>query len=206
MRKRLVRTQEELAAQLGMSTSNIRRIERSEKTTIGPKYIRKLAEISGKSLDAMLVTISVNGLSSAPSGILLGSDVPTKEIEIFHGVSAARVANHAPVVRSGVGLPAKGSREFAVVVDGDCMEPVFSHGDIVVFSVDEAEKRGIVDGKSYFIRLDGEENTFKRIFIDTENLEQLILKPYNEKYSPRIIMRSQVTLLAMAIRKLVNVP
>jgi phage repressor protein C with HTH and peptisase S24 domain len=125
------------------------------------------------------------------------------EIERFHGVSAARPEARDGVERGRVPVPASSSRRFAAVVDGDCMEPKFRDGDVVVFSVDAAEKEGIVEGRNYFLQFIDGENTFKRIFFDPDNAEQLVLRCWNAHYPHRCIRRDRIQLLARAEFRLV---
>jgi phage repressor protein C with HTH and peptisase S24 domain len=82
------------------------------------------------------------------------------------------------------------------------MEPKYRDGDVVVFSIDSAEREGVVQGKNYFVQFADGENTFKRIFLDPENRELLILRGWNEKYPARIIERANIKLLARAVYRL----
>lgn len=124
--------------------------------------------------------------------------LPVMEIERFHGVSAARPEAREGVGRGRVPVPASSSRRFAAVVDGDCMEPKFRNGDVVVFSIDAAEREGIVEGRNYFLQFIDGENTFKRIFFDPDNVEQLVLRCWNAQYPHRSIRRDRIQLLARA--------
>ncbi|HZL34698.1 MAG TPA: LexA family transcriptional regulator [Tepidisphaeraceae bacterium] len=133
-----------------------------------------------------------------PTGIGAGK-TPVVDVAHFHGVSAARVEQRTETHRGNAPAPAGPSRRFAVTVDGDCMEPRYRHGDVVLFSVEAAEREGIIDGKNYFLQFADGENTFKRVFPDPDNRELLILKCWNEKYAPRIIERSRIKLLARAV-------
>jgi transcriptional regulator with XRE-family HTH domain len=68
-RHKLVLTQEELAAKLEMSSSNLRRIERSQLTTISPKYFRRLAEIRGIAYEALAAELSPDETRKDAAGI-----------------------------------------------------------------------------------------------------------------------------------------
>jgi phage repressor protein C with HTH and peptisase S24 domain len=83
------------------------------------------------------------------------------------------------------------------------MEPRYRHGDVVIFSVDAAEREGVVDGKNYFVQLDDGENTFKRVFADPRDPDRLVLRCWNPKYPPRAVDRRTVRLLARAVYRLV---
>ena len=112
-------------------------------------------------------------------------------------------ADLSPTQRVNLPVPFGMKRPFAVTVDGDCMEPKFHDGDMVIFSLDATEREGIVEGKDYFIQLADGSNTFKRVFLDPENRDVLILRCWNEKYPERVIERAQVKLLARAIYTLI---
>jgi phage repressor protein C with HTH and peptisase S24 domain len=140
-----------------------------------------------------------------PSALELESVEPVVEIERFHGVSAARPEERTDVAGGTVPVPVgskPGARRFSVTVDGDCMEPKYRHGDVVVFSVDAAERGGIVDGKNYFIQFDDGENTFKRVYVDPAHRDRVILRCWNKSYPPRTVERRKIKLLARAVYRL----
>jgi transcriptional regulator with XRE-family HTH domain len=217
-------TQEEFAQKLDMSGANIRRLEQSEVGGMQVKNFRRLATLLNVSPDDLRRQIGVadlredhadastNGATAVlepavgsaefPSAMKAGARREVMEVAHFHGVSAARAEDRTDAHRGKAPVPAGSPRRFAVTVDGDCMEPKYRDGDVVVFSVDAAEREGIVEGKNYFIQFAGEENTFKRIFFDPENRELLILRCWNERYPPRIVERSKIKLLARAIYRL----
>ncbi|MDB5294007.1 MAG: hypothetical protein JWL69_5248 [Phycisphaerales bacterium] len=214
-------TQEEFAQRLEMSPANIRRLEQSEVGGMQVKSFRKLAALLSLSPDALRQQIGARSEGSAdggetprydpsaplhnaafPSGVQTASTRGVTEVEHFHGVSAARAEDRTAAHRGKATVPVGTARRFAVTVDGDCMEPKYHHGDVVLFSVDAAEREGIVEGKNYFLQFADGENTFKRIFLDPENRELLILRCWNEKYEPRVVERSSVKLLARATHRL----
>jgi phage repressor protein C with HTH and peptisase S24 domain len=218
-------TQEEFAQRLEMSPANIRRLEQAEVGGMQVKSFRKLAALLNLSPDALRqqigatpdkLTGEMGGMLGTggrpapadpafPSGIHIPSGRDAMEVvdvEHFHGVSAARSEDRSAARRGKAPVPAGPARRFAVTVDGDCMEPKYSHGDVVLFSVDAAEREGIVEGKNYFLQFADGENTFKRVFIDPDNHELLILRCWNEKYEPRVVERGNVKLLARATHRL----
>jgi phage repressor protein C with HTH and peptisase S24 domain len=220
LRRERYLTQDEFAQKLEMSAANVRRLEQSETGGMQVKNFRRLATLLNVSPDdlrrqigvkdeALTARIESAGALETP---VVDADFPASvkptsrrgivDVSHYHGVSAARVENRTDTNRGQAPVPAGNQRRFAVTVDGDCMEPKYRDGDVVVFSVDAAEREGIVDGKAYFIQFAGEENTFKRIFRDPENHELLILKCWNERYPPRIVERSKITLLARATHRL----
>jgi|SRR5579862_2549993 len=214
-------TQEEFARRLEMSAANIRRLEQSEASGMQPRNFRRLAALLEIAPDELRRRIGTEAVESAmkraevivPSGApLSGPTFPiaikpatrkdVAEISHYYGVSAARIEDRTDAARGTAPVPAGARRRFAVTVDGDCMEPRYRDGDVVVFSIDAAEREGIVDGKNYFVQFTEGENTFKRLFLDPENRDLVILKCWNERYEPKVVERSRIKLLARAVYRL----
>jgi transcriptional regulator with XRE-family HTH domain len=213
-------TQEEFAQKLEMSPANVRRLEQSEASGMQVKNFRRLATLLNIPPDELRARIGVRSAATRepdeppeaqavsihdptfPSALRAESPRDVAAIPHYHGVSATRPEDRPPTGRGQSLVPAGSGRQFSVTVDGDCMEPKYHDRDVVIFSVDLAEREGIVDGKNYFIQLADGENTFKRIFADPENRELLILRCWNPKYPQRVIERAQVKLLARAAFKL----
>jgi transcriptional regulator with XRE-family HTH domain len=217
LRRERYLTQDEFAQKLDMSAANVRRLEQSESSGMQFRNFRKLATLVNVSPQELRRRICVpttaqepqaargpGGLQDEqfPRGIRPDTLKEVTEVEHFHGVSAARTEQRTATGRGKSPVPGAAQRRFAVTVDGDCMEPKYRDGDSVIFSVDAAESEGIVEGRNYFIQFADGENTFKRIFLDPENHELLVLKCWNEKYPPRVVERSSIKLLARAVFKL----
>ena len=217
LRRERYLTQDEFAQRLEMSPANVRRLEQSEVGGMQVKNFRRLATLFNVSPDDLRRRIGASsepaeaGLhasvvdgpsmidSTFPASLKPDSKKDVVEISHFHGVSAAKIEHRSDAHRGRALVPAGSQRRFAVTVDGDCMEPEYRDGDVVVFSVDIAEREGIVDGKNYFVQFTDGENTFKRLFLDPENHELLILRRWNSRYSPRVVEKSRVKLLARAV-------
>ena len=210
-------TQEEFAQKLDMSPANVRRIEQSESSGMQARNFRRLATLVNVSPEELRRRIGVPVASSQPGASALGyqgedpqfprgiradSRRGVSNVDHYHGVSAARTEHRTATGRGQSPVPESAQRRFAVTVDGDCMEPRYGDGDIVIFSVDSAENEGIIEGRNYFIQFHDDQNTFKRIFLDPENHELLVLKCWNEKYPPRVVERASIKLLARAVYKL----
>ena len=206
-------TQAELAGRLGMSVAGVRRLEQIEQGGMQFRNFRRLAEVSRISLDDLRRRIGVPPTfrptrveplaSTQPTALLANSLQRVGDIRQFHGVSASRAEDRAEVSRGQVPAPVGGGRRFAAVVDGDCMEPAYRNGDVVIFSIDLAECEGVVDGRNYFIQLTDGENTFKRLFVDREYPDRLVLRCWNPKYPDRSIGRDRIHTLARAQFRLV---
>ena len=215
-------TQEEFAQHIGMSAQNVRRLEQSEVGGMQVKNFRRLADLLkvtpdelrqriGASAEAELdpagpVAGRSRGIAEAPTAIVPGSVSPVVEIERFHGVSAARPEDRTDLADGKSLAPAGAMRRFSAVVDGDCMEPKYRHGEVVIFSVDAAELEGVINGRNYFVQFDDGQNTFKRLFADPADPELLVLRCWNQRYPERAVPRSSVKLIARAIYKLVPDP
>ncbi len=209
-------TQDEFARRLEMSPANVRRLEQADVGGMQVKNFRRLAALMNLTpadlrrqigvaadlpTDEPTVEPGISGVEFPP-GLKPATRREVVEVPHFHGVSAAKVEHRTDAHRGKAAVPAGSQRRFAVTVDGDCMEPKYRDGDVVVFSVDVAEREGILDGKNYFIQLADDENTFKRVFLDPDNRELLILRPWNDRYPARVVERSRVKLLARAIYRL----
>lgn len=232
LRRERYLTQEEFAQRLEMSPANVRRLEQSPISGMQVKNFRRLAGLlniapdelrrrigapRGEARDSTERIPQARGAESTrpaapmPESTIHDAEFPagvggppreTVDITHFHGVSAARIEDRTATARGAVPAPPGPRRRFAVTVDGDCMAPRYQHGDIVVFSVDAAEREGIVEGKNYFIQFVDGENSFKRIFLDPESRDRVILRCWNERYAPRIVERNRIKLLARAVYRL----
>lgn len=217
LRRERYLTQEEFAQRLEMSAANVRRLEQSGAGGMHVRNFRKLATLLKIEPDDLRRQIgAAGGMDSAhtevppaelnparaPSALKPGTIAEAVEVAHYHGVSAARLEVRTDARRGRAVVPAGSPRRFAATIDGDCMEPRYCDGDVVVFSVDAAEREGIVEGKNYFIQFNDDENTFKRIFLDPDHREQIILRCWNERYPARTVERKSVKLLARAIYKL----
>jgi transcriptional regulator with XRE-family HTH domain len=207
-------TQEELANRLGMSTAGVRRLEQMTFGGMHMRNFRRLAELVELTCEELRSRVGVSRtfeseparqlIAGQPAALARARAEPVMDVVRFHGVSASRAENRTDVERGRVPVRAGPDRRFAVAVDGDCMEPKYRHGDEVVFSVDAAEREGIVQGRNYFIQFVDGETTFKRIFFDPIEANRLVLRCWNTKYPDRQVERSAIQLLARAEYRLVK--
>jgi transcriptional regulator with XRE-family HTH domain len=205
-------TQAELASRLGMSTAGVRRLEQLDVGGMQVRNFRRLAELARCTPEQLRQRIGVRPgwsgsrpelVAGQPAALARGPSLAVIDVERFHGVSAARTEDRAGVERGHIPVPAGAGRRFAAVVDGDCMEPKYENGDVVVFSIDAAEKEGIIEGRNYFIQFTDGQNTFKRIFFEPTDADWLILRCWNARYPDRRVERTMVQLLARAEYRLV---
>ena len=88
---------------------------------------------------------------------------------------------------------------FAARVHGDSMTPKYRAGDIVIFS----PKAAVKNGDDAFVRFDGGETTFKRVFYETDAKGDGIvrLQPRNEKYAPKVVPTEKLSGVWRAVFK-----
>ena len=94
-------------------------------------------------------------------------------------------------------------RAFTIPVDGDCQEPVWHDGDIVLFSFDAYDREGIIPGKSYYLAFIDGSTTFKRVFLDPQDRDVYLLRCWNGAKYPgeRRVPTDEVVRIARAISK-----
>jgi len=102
-----------------------------------------------------------------------------------------------------VPAPTDDADAFAMVVDGDCMEPDYLPGEIVVFSPLDVQRFGPQAGKDYAVQLQGQglnESSFKRLFLDDNDPKVFVFRCANPKYpTAERVARDRVERLARAI-------
>ena len=150
-----------------------------------------------------------NGPTSQPSSLQTLFKRPAKMVAHFSGGVAAsklveKVEDEDPEQRLPVDT--EDVRVFTVPVDGDCQEPVWKHGEVVLFSFDAYEREGIIPGKSYYLALIDGTSTFKRVFLDASDPEMYILRCWNHRRYPtqRRVRFDEVVRIARAISKQTN--
>ena len=154
--------------------------------------------------------LAVGGASAQPSAFppaIRSNELrPARRIPHFtSGVAASRRVEKLEDedVESRQLAGTEDPRAFTIPVDGDCQEPVWNNGDIVLFSFDAFEREGILPGKSYYLAFTDGSTTFKRVFVDPDDPEVYLLRCWNTKKYPaeRRVHFSEVVRLARAISK-----
>jgi repressor LexA len=110
--------------------------------------------------------------------------------------------NVVPIINDAsaglVGCPGiEDANAFAARVDGDAMMPRYREGDVVIFSPSKSAR----SGDDCFVRFDDGQTTFKRVFMETDEAGQAVmrLQPRNEKYRPQIVQAERVTGIFRAV-------
>ena len=218
LRRERYLTQEEFAQRLEMSPANVRRLEQLETGGMQVKNFRRLATLLNISPDDLrrrigaAMAIRANRLRNGDGRRLIfrwPARAFPSALEIRHPARCGRSGPFSRRFRRPHENRTDANRGRAPVPAGPAAVCRHGgrrlHGTQIprrrrrVFSVDAAESEGIIDGKNYFMQFTDGENTFKRIFLDPENRELLILRCWNERYPPTNCRRSKVKLLARAV-------
>jgi hypothetical protein len=156
-----------------------------------------------------LVRRLAGGVSSEgelPSAIRTSDMRPARMVPHFtSGVAASRRVEKLEDEDFESRQPAASEdfRAFTIPVDGDCQEPVWNNGEIVLFSFDAYDREGILPGKSYYLAFTDGSTTFKRVFLDPNDPEVYILRCWNTRKFPneRRVHFSEVVRIARAVSK-----
>jgi SOS-response transcriptional repressor LexA len=137
------------------------------------------------------------GAATLPIRNRPGQTVKFHQVPLFNSVSAARWSDRSNMdypegaADKHVAAPTPDPLGFGAVVDGDCMEPDYPNGWVAIFSPAEVEELGMIEGREYFVQLDGDgdgENTFKRLMrVDGD---ELVFRCINPRYPEEIRVRS----------------
>jgi phage repressor protein C with HTH and peptisase S24 domain len=138
-----------------------------------------------------------------------GERLMMRPVPIINGISASRFVEKTNLdyppgfADRYVPAPTDDPDAFAMVVDGDCMEPDYRRGELVIFSPLEVQRYGPQNGKDYAIQMDAQaanESSFKRLFTDKENPAIFYFRCINPKYKTNEkVQRERVIRLARAI-------
>jgi SOS-response transcriptional repressor LexA len=132
--------------------------------------------------------------------------IETKAVPVINRVSAGYPSDFTDlsypprVADEYVGCPEVNDTEaFAARVHGDSMVPKYRPGDIVIFS----PAATVREGDDCFVRFADGQTTFKRVFFETsESGESLLrLQPRNERYRPQSVEAEKVSGLYRAMFK-----
>ena len=198
--------------------AGINSIKTEEKPGNGRRHVDGDAVIALSNALNLSPTELVRRLGVAPGG---ASDSDAAELPTGLQSNLKRPARMVPHFTSGVAASRRveklededyssrrpadtlDERAFTVPVDGDCQEPVWNNGDIVLFSYDAYEREGILPGKSYYLAFSDGTTTFKRVFVDPHDPHVYILRCWNmEKYpAERRVHFSEVVRIARAVSK-----
>ena len=208
-------SQAEFARRAGVPLPTLRTWLKIPKSEIRGGNMTKLSEALGKTPDEIRTKLRQAYFQRGDKSIHVpvrnrpGERLSMRPVPIVNGVSASRFIektnlDYPPGIADRyVPAPTDDPDAFALIVDGDCMEPDYRRGEIVVFSPLEVQRYGVVSGKDYAIQLDGagdHQNTFKRVYLDDKDPDVFVLRCVNTKYKgPEKIKREKVARIAKAI-------
>jgi transcriptional regulator with XRE-family HTH domain len=220
-------TQRHLGELIGVSDENISRIERHEVSGILAKRLPKLAQVLGLTLEefkARFVASAEAGSQTATESTQTRKSGLAGELPV--GIDERRMRPARVLPEFGIGVAASrrvdkqsehpdanrlvstaDRRAFVAPVDGDCQQPKWKHGEMVVFSFDAVEREGLLQGKSYYLAFTDGSTTFKRLFMDEKDPEVYVLRCWNRKKFPadQRVHRDEVVRIARAVSKQVMV-
>ncbi|AZR58594.1 LexA family protein [Eikenella corrodens] len=187
-------SQASLAKSIGKSQSSIAAIEagRNKETT----NIASLAMALGVNA-VWLETGKGTPFGSSPNVHEL--DIPLNTVPLISWVKAGHWAQAIDLLQPGEGERISTSikvrpHTYALIVDGDSMEPEFTDGDIIIVEPEEEP----VPGKFVIIRQNGDEATFKQLISDGG---RWLLKPLNPRY-PVMEMRDDAVFCGVVKEKI----
>lgn len=204
-------TQIELAAKAGVSHSYIQKLEagnispnprfaqlRAVATVLGHDAKQWRAEYFGERHTGADPEDTMNNVTES------SATVPVRPLPVYRFTPASRLGGPEDFYGSDFAdslnddkqetmeAPAPSKKCIIVVLEGDCMEPKYRHGEKVVIDFDAVERApGMVPGACYFIQTRGEEggrNTFKEYA--GENKEgEFLFRCINPKYKATLKLR-----------------
>ena len=177
--------------------------------------MEKLSQALGKSPDEIRTKLRqayyVRGDLSMSVPIMNrpGERLVMRPVPILNGISASRFVEKTNLdyppgfADRYVPAPTDDPEAFAMIVDGDCMEPDYRRGELVIFSPLEVQRYGPQQGKDYAVQLDStgnSENSFKRLFLEKDDPTVFLFRCINPRYkSAEKVKRDKIVRLARAI-------
>jgi transcriptional regulator with XRE-family HTH domain len=160
-------SQAKLGQKVGVDGQTISNLETGKTRSPKLKNIAPLAEALSVSVEDLMVEIGKGSPDPEPTPTALRDDVliaPVRMVKVLTSVKASGLAYHPD--ESGetqIPFPGPYPDAFGAKVSGDCMEPDYRDGELVVFSRQAWEADGFLPGRDYYVRVrDAESATFKR--------------------------------------------
>lgn len=207
MRKAKGWTQQDLADKLEFhGGSSVSRIERQERVSVAMSTVTALANAFGLSYDAMLAALGApfpEGLSRVVKMRL----VPYFSVKMPAGRWVESDPRTMEDADGTVPLPVDLPQDvFCLRIYGECMEPGFPDGSVIVFQPVRDGERGALqfeDGKPYYFEHTDGKATFKLVFYEPEK-ERFRLEPTNKTCKTLYVPEQLRARLSRAI-KIVNI-
>lgn len=87
------------------------------------------------------------------------------------------------------------SADFALVVKGDSMEPIFADGSIVFYK----QQDDVENGEIAVVEIDGNGVTLKKVYFNYDD-ETVILRSLNDKYEDRVLHPDEVRIIGKVVK------
>lgn len=208
IRERMVLTRGQFADKIGVSLNWLGEAEKQGTRSV---LRRKLGDVA----DALQMDPNELRAESAPSTepLLPGEKytiVKMRKYPVFEvSIPAGRWADSEPrMVEDADGHvmlePDKvPSDAFVLKIDGDCMEPDYEDGSVIVFApvrVGESKSQRFEGGRDYYIEHTDGKSTFKRVYFEQRGDDGFFrLEPINPKYDAFEIPEQMVARISRAI-------
>ncbi len=190
--------QEELAEYLDVTTQAVSRYELGDRKTDND-ILFKLADYFNVSVNDFFPPLNFD--NAKPIEV----DSNVVYIPVLGTIKAGIPIEAQENVLEYVDIPKswlKGEKEFyGLFISGDSMYPKYESKDIVIFEKNEDYQ--LANGKDCAVMVNGDDATFKKVFIDDEGIT---LQPYNNNYpamrfSKEQIENKPVTIIGIAREK-----
>lgn len=87
------------------------------------------------------------------------------------------------------------SADYALVVKGDSMEPIFADGSIVFYK----QQDDVENGEIAVVEIDGNGVTLKKVYFNYDD-ETVILRSLNDKYEDRVLHPDEVRIIGKVVK------
>lgn len=219
-------SQARFAKAIGVSREWVVLTEKSDTRRIRPKTLEGLARAMGVSpRDAWGVLDKLNSLGFRRKE-QLGYKVPGPVREVANGEERIERVKMRRVPFFDFKIPASGWAEsceprgpdeadgwttademvpgdaFALRIHGDCMEPEYPNGSIIIFvpiRPGEEKARQFESGRDYYFEHSDGKCTFKRVFYEPQK-ERFRLESLNKKYKPLFVPEQMLARMSRAIK------
>lgn len=185
-----------------MSESAVRAIEAGRRPRVLADNFRALADWMGVSVERAKAELGIQQFEP-----VMMRRYPYFDVKIPAGTWVDTEPRSTP--DGFLELPADVPRDaFVLRIFGDCMEPEYPSGSIIVFVPVRHGEEGALQfegGRDYYFEHSDGKATFKRVFFEPQK-ERWKLVPLNKKYKPIFVpeqMRARLSRAVRLVRELV---
>lgn len=219
-------TQTEVAVRGGLSLSSLQKAERYERFKVGRRLLLKIAaglEEDPKAFLEWALPLRERKQSNVaqaertsdndeaeddeppPGGYdigLAGTASRPQSIDVQHSLSATGKRESLAVSRGKVIIPDSLDGEWAIMVDGQSMEPDYPDRSIALFKWQPGEGQQFTFGQEYFIEFDDGDCYFSRVLAAPKSKDKIILRKINpdrQRFPDREIVRKHIRRSAICL-------